>query len=273
MWSVVPVVASAREITLTWEANSEPDLSHYVVYWGTSSGNYTSNSGNIGLVTEYSVIIPDEGVYFFAVTAVDTAGLESDYSNEVNTLDDLNHSPILVVAFPEQLNQAEGGVIDLSNSSDEDGDELFYEVRQVFGPEAVLENQFSDEVGITFPSVSVDQTAVFEVETDDTKALEPEVDIIMIKAKAPIVPPILSVPALITKALGQNTFSFTAGGGLVDSFTCSQIYGPTVSFMVTKELNNFVITFNPPSKGNYYFRIIVSNTAGSYTAVLKFKFI
>jgi len=75
-----------REITLTWDPNSEPDLSHYIVYWGTASGNYTSNSGNIGLVTEHSVTIPDDGkVYYFAVTAVDDAGLESDYSNEVFT--------------------------------------------------------------------------------------------------------------------------------------------------------------------------------------------
>jgi fibronectin type 3 domain-containing protein len=76
----------AREVTLTWDANSEPDLSHYVVYWGTASRIYTANSGNIGLKTEYKCQIPDDGVvYYFAVTAVDTAGLESNFSNEVNT--------------------------------------------------------------------------------------------------------------------------------------------------------------------------------------------
>jgi fibronectin type 3 domain-containing protein len=76
----------AREVTLTWDANSEPDLSHYIVYYGTVSRVYTVNSGNIGLKTEHKVQLPDDGkVYFFAVTAVDKAGLESDYSNEVNT--------------------------------------------------------------------------------------------------------------------------------------------------------------------------------------------
>ena len=75
-----------RTFNLTWDANSEPDLSHYIVYWGTESREYDSNSGNIGLVTEYSVTLPDNGEdYYFAVTAVDEAGLESDYSNEVNT--------------------------------------------------------------------------------------------------------------------------------------------------------------------------------------------
>lgn len=79
-------LAFGREVTLTWEANSEPDLSHYVVYWGVTSRVYTVNSGNIGLVTVHKVTLPNDGkIYYFAVTAVDEAGLESDYSNEVNT--------------------------------------------------------------------------------------------------------------------------------------------------------------------------------------------
>lgn len=77
----------ALTVTLTWENNSEPDISHYIVYWGTTTGTYTWNSGNIGLVTTYTVTIPDgTQVYYFAVTAVDGEGLESDYSNEVNTI-------------------------------------------------------------------------------------------------------------------------------------------------------------------------------------------
>ena len=83
---VFTIAANAREVTLQWDPNSEPDLSHYVVYWGSSSGTYSTNSGDIGLVTSYSCTLPDDGqIYYFAVTAVDTMGLESDYSNEVLT--------------------------------------------------------------------------------------------------------------------------------------------------------------------------------------------
>lgn len=78
--------ASAREVTLTWDASGESDLDHYIVYWGATSGDYSNNSGDIGLVTEYSVEIPDDDqVYYFAITAVDESGLESDFSNEVST--------------------------------------------------------------------------------------------------------------------------------------------------------------------------------------------
>ena len=77
---------AAREITLTWDPNNEPDLNHYVVYWGNTPGDYFDNSGDIGLVNEYSAVIPDDGnTYFFAVTAVNDSGFESDYSNEVDT--------------------------------------------------------------------------------------------------------------------------------------------------------------------------------------------
>ena len=78
--------ASAGVVSLAWNSNNEPDLDHYVVYWGIFPGVYSDNSGDIGLTTDFSVNIPDDGnTYFFAVTAVDTDGLESDYSNEVST--------------------------------------------------------------------------------------------------------------------------------------------------------------------------------------------
>lgn len=81
-------ITSAREVTLSWDANSEPDMDHYVVYWGVTPGDYIYNSidngDDIGIGTEYSVEIPDdEQTYYFAVTAVDVSGLESDFSNEV----------------------------------------------------------------------------------------------------------------------------------------------------------------------------------------------
>jgi hypothetical protein len=104
--------ASARTVSLAWDANSEPDLDHYVVYWGVAPGIYDYNSVDngdyIGLTTEYSVDIPDDGqAYFFAVTAVDETGLESDFSNEVNTDGTLVH--ILTINSNWNLISISGG--------------------------------------------------------------------------------------------------------------------------------------------------------------------
>ncbi len=85
------VTVFAGNATLTWDppttnADGSPltDLAGYKLYYGTSSGNYT-NSIDVGNVTTYTVVNLTEGLtYFFVVSAYDTLGNESDYSNEVS---------------------------------------------------------------------------------------------------------------------------------------------------------------------------------------------
>jgi hypothetical protein len=81
----------AGEASLSWDppttnTDGSPltDLNGYIVYYGTESGNY-SQSIDVGNVTTYTVINLTPGTtYYFAVTAYDTSGNESAYSNEVN---------------------------------------------------------------------------------------------------------------------------------------------------------------------------------------------
>ncbi|UCH00946.1 MAG: fibronectin type III domain-containing protein, partial [Deltaproteobacteria bacterium] len=104
-----PQVYSA-EVTLAWDPNSEPDLAGYKIYYDTDSGDPyegTEASGPGGGPSPITLTINNPGdpynlddsqnpeytligldgnkVYFFAVTAYDTEGFESGYSNEVNT--------------------------------------------------------------------------------------------------------------------------------------------------------------------------------------------
>jgi hypothetical protein len=81
----------SAQATLTWtpptsNANGTPltDLAGYFVYYGTASRNY-SNNIPIGMVTTYTISNLTNGLtYYFAVTAYDTAGNQSAYSNEVS---------------------------------------------------------------------------------------------------------------------------------------------------------------------------------------------
>jgi hypothetical protein len=57
------------------------DLAGYVIYYGTSSSNYT-NIVDVGNVNTYSVNGLPSGTIYFAVTAYDTSGYQSGYSNE-----------------------------------------------------------------------------------------------------------------------------------------------------------------------------------------------
>jgi hypothetical protein len=61
----------------------EPDLSGYKLHYGFSSGTYTS-SVDVGNATSYTITgLARNTTYYIAATAYNTAGLASNYSNEV----------------------------------------------------------------------------------------------------------------------------------------------------------------------------------------------
>lgn len=76
-----------QSVTLAWDPNPEPDVSNYIVYYGTnprSQFNGYQQSTNVGNVTTATVYGLAEGfTHYFAITAKNTSGLESDFSNEV----------------------------------------------------------------------------------------------------------------------------------------------------------------------------------------------
>jgi len=83
LWLACAGSALAADVTLAWDANTESDLAGYKVYYGTASGVYGTPI-TIGTQTTYTVSSLPPGTYYFAVTAYNTSGLESGYSNEVS---------------------------------------------------------------------------------------------------------------------------------------------------------------------------------------------
>ncbi|MBP7526935.1 MAG: fibronectin type III domain-containing protein [Syntrophorhabdaceae bacterium] len=74
--------AEAASASLAWNATT--GVSGYRIHYGTSSGNYTASS-TVGNTTNCTVPNLNDGTrYYFAVTAYDSSGKESDYSNEVS---------------------------------------------------------------------------------------------------------------------------------------------------------------------------------------------
>lgn len=79
----VSVTAFAASAVGTWDANTEPDLAGYKIYYGTSSGVYGTPI-DVGNVTTYKVeALADSTNYCFALTAYDNSGNESDKGSEV----------------------------------------------------------------------------------------------------------------------------------------------------------------------------------------------
>jgi len=75
--------SGAATVTLAWDPNHEPTVAGYRLYVGTSSRHYTS-SVDVANSTRATISSLIEGVtYYMAVTAYDTSGNQSGYSDEI----------------------------------------------------------------------------------------------------------------------------------------------------------------------------------------------
>ena len=71
-------------VTLAWDQSTDPTVTGYNVYYGTTSRSYT-NVLAAGATTSATVSNLATGVtYYFAATTYTLAGLESDYSAEAS---------------------------------------------------------------------------------------------------------------------------------------------------------------------------------------------
>jgi hypothetical protein len=109
------------QISLTWNANGEPDIAGYKVYWGTANVYPFEHSIDVGNVTFYTITGLSTGDYHATVTAYDNdvdtveddpativneiqcAGNESWYAKPVSTLG-INHHAMVneerILVFP-----------------------------------------------------------------------------------------------------------------------------------------------------------------------------
>ena len=77
------------EVTISWNWSSAPYIDYYRIYHGTTSGIYdvcydkVPKEWNTGTVL---FNLTNDVTYYFAMTAVDTSGIESDFSNEASAM-------------------------------------------------------------------------------------------------------------------------------------------------------------------------------------------
>ena len=74
----------AEDVTITWDANREADLSGYELHYGNDSRKYTESDVVSGNITTHKVKNLNPGQYFFALKAFDSFGNVSGFSNEVS---------------------------------------------------------------------------------------------------------------------------------------------------------------------------------------------
>lgn len=87
-------VPGSYHVSLAWDAHIDPAVTGYRVHYGAVSGNYTSS-----IVVENGTTITIPGlasgiVYHFAITAINSSGSESGFSNQVSFLPGLDGTSI-----------------------------------------------------------------------------------------------------------------------------------------------------------------------------------
>ncbi len=91
---------AVQNVTLAWDANSEPDIAGYRLKYGTSSGNYVQTLEVGGATTATVSNLVAGNTYFFVVTTYNMAALESAPSSEVSFTVAGNQAPTVSLTSP-----------------------------------------------------------------------------------------------------------------------------------------------------------------------------
>jgi hypothetical protein len=84
--AIAMVTVGVRQAVLSWAPRTQTatDLSGFKVYWGTTSRSYPSSQALNSATSTSHTITLTPGTYYFAVTALDSSGNESAFSNELS---------------------------------------------------------------------------------------------------------------------------------------------------------------------------------------------
>jgi hypothetical protein len=171
----LPNMASAVQVTLAWDANSEPELAGYRAFLRQEGQNYNfDNPAWEGTETTCTIFDLDENIsYYFVVRAYNTSGLESGNSNEVVYQSDYSAPPTANAGPDQTVYEEDTVILNGSNSSDPDDDIAFYHWNQVTGTQVVLSD--TEAVRPTFIAPDVDgpggQFLTFQLAVTDETGL------------------------------------------------------------------------------------------------------
>ena len=233
------VTAFSAQVTLAWDPNTETNLRGYKLYYGFESSNYT-HTIDVGNQTSYSISdLESNVVHYFAATAYDTSGNESDFSEEVSYLVPkepvpTENGPPVADAGPDQtLPEGVTVTLDGTNSTDPDGDAVSYLWEQTDGQTVVLLDTADGSVTFTAPDVGPDGASLsFKLTVSDSTGLQSEDDCI-VNVSWVNIPPTANasfdqtVDKGVTVTLSGSLSSDPDDG--IASFLWEQTGGPTVS--------------------------------------------
>ncbi len=112
-------------VALKWNQNTESDLDHYNIYYGRTSGAYANvlEAGGADTTSYTVTALQNSTRYYFSITAVDTAGNESEKADEliVDTRED-NRPPNKPAGISGALSDTDAITVDIVNGNSQMAD-------------------------------------------------------------------------------------------------------------------------------------------------------
>ena len=259
-----PTPGFAGEATLSWDQNTEPDLAGYKIYFGTSSGVYGTPI-DAGVQTTYTVTGLAISPYYFAVTAYNTAGNESAFSNEVTkTLADT--MPPVISAIASGSITSSGATI--TWTTDEAATSLVeYGTTTAYGTSSALDSTLATIHTRALSGLAPATTYHYRIKSADAAGnLATSGDNTFTTTAAPdTTPPAISGVASSNVTATGATITWTT-----DEASTSQVqYGTTTAYGSTTTENSALVTGHSQgltgllASTAYHFRVLSRDAAGN----------
>lgn len=231
------LLAQAQSVTLAWDPNPESNILGYRIYRSTTSGSsYSRLNSSLATSTSFTDNTVGAGkTYFYVVTAVNSLGLESGYSNQVST----TIAGALSVNAGSDTVVREGLQVKLSGSaSDPSGGTLSYQWSQVSGPSVSLQQSGQPVATFTAPAVTAQTLLVFRLTATSSNGATAS-DSVQVTVNPNLAPVVDAGPDLTrpygSTVLLQGTASDPNGDSLI--ITWRQVDGIPVQLSSSSGLN------------------------------------
>jgi hypothetical protein len=262
----LPQISFSNDLMLAWDPSTSTELAGYRLFWGTTSGQYTTTI-DVGNVTTYTVPGLTAGTYYFAVAAYGSAGESSTYSNEVSaiiTSGDTQPPSISAVA----ANSIGASSATVVWATDEAADsQVEYGITSSYGNSTTLNATMVTSHSQSLSGLASGTTYYFRVKSKDAAGN------LAVSSGFTFT---TSVPADTTAPIISSvTSSGITGSGATITWSTNEAsdsqveYGTTSSYGSSTTLNTSMVTSHSQSLSGlassttYYFRVKSKDAAGN----------
>jgi len=261
----------AAGVTLEWTPNSESDVTSYRVYRSETSGSgyLRIDGGGVSTATYIDSTVLPGHTYYFVVTAVDSSGLESGYSSQVQATvpQVIANTPPTANAGPDEIVSSGKTVTVTGTGSDPDGDPLSFSWTQSYGPAVSIVNANSASMSFVAPIVTVETSLRFQLTVSDgrggTGSNEVGIRVLAVANR----PPVAVCGADLTVSRGQTVYLRGSGSdpdGDTLRYAWTQRSGPSVTLQNAMTATAKFIAPKVSSTTTLIFRLTVTDEHGLY---------